>query len=172
MQKLTNPLLIIFISVVLRLLPHPPNFAPITAMALFGGAYLNKRYALVVPLLAMFISDLYLGFHSTIFFVYGSFLFSGAIGLWLRAHKSLANVAATSLTCSVVFFIITNLGVWLTTNLYPHTINGLIKCFVLAIPFFRNTLLGDLFYTTLFFGSFELATKLTDRKKVYGSVNY
>ena len=88
MKNLINPLLIILVAVVLRLLPHPPNFAPIAGLALFGGAYLNKKYALILPLIALFASDLFIGFHSTMPFVYGSFLLSGLIGLGLQSKKS------------------------------------------------------------------------------------
>ncbi|MDE2026737.1 MAG: hypothetical protein KGJ07_09700, partial [Patescibacteria group bacterium] len=84
MKKLINPIVFILIDAVFRLIPHVPNFAPITAMALFGGVYLNKKYALMVPLIAMLISDIFLGFHATMPFVYASFLIIGLIGLWLK----------------------------------------------------------------------------------------
>ncbi|OGH17997.1 MAG: hypothetical protein A3F31_02620 [Candidatus Levybacteria bacterium RIFCSPHIGHO2_12_FULL_38_12] len=155
MKKIITPISIILFAVLLRLLPHPPNFAPIAGMALFGGVYLNKKYALIVPLLAMFVSDLFIGFHSTILFVYGSFLLTGLIGLWIRQHKSIQNVILGTLASSVLFFIITNFGVWLVGSLYPKTLQGLVQCYVYALPFFRNTILGDLFYTGVFFGSYE-----------------
>ena len=159
MKRLINPLLIIFFAVLLRLVPHVPNFAPISAMALFGGAYLNKKYALIVPLTAMFVSDLFLGFHNTILFVYGSFLLIGLIGIWLRKHISLRNIFIAALFSSFLFFMITNFGVWLWGNLYPKNFSGLIQCYFFALPFFRNTILGDLFYTGVFFGSYELILK-------------
>lgn len=163
-KNLLNPFLIIVFAVVLRLVPHEPNFAPITAMALFGGAYFSKKYALIVPLVALFISDAIIGFHSTMPFVYGSFLLSGVIGLWLHNHKNVVNVAAGTFGASVLFFLITNLGVWLAGGLYPHTGSGLVQCFINAIPFFRNTVLGDFFYTGLFFGGYELVLKMVGRK--------
>src|ERR1700733_8993168 len=98
LQKLISVLLIIIFAVVLRLLPHPPNVAPIAAMALFGGAYLNKKYALVVPLIALFISDIFLGFYSGMIFVYGSFFLTGLIGLWLQRHMSFRNIVLASLS--------------------------------------------------------------------------
>lgn len=156
MKKIITPLSIILFAVLLRLIPHPANFAPIAGMALFGSVYLNKKYALIVPLIAMFISDLFIGFHSTILFVYGSFLLSGLIGIWIRQHKTVQNVILGVLTSSVLFFVITNFGVWLVGSLYSKTFLGLVQCYVYAIPFFRNTLMGDLFYTGVFFGSFEL----------------
>src|SRR3989344_6283573 len=91
-SHLISPTIIILIAVFLRLIPHPPNFAPITAMALFGGIYISKRYALFIPLLALFISDIFLGFHDTMIFVYGSFLVSGLIGLLLRNHRKFKTI--------------------------------------------------------------------------------
>ncbi len=165
-QNFINPLIIIGIAVVLRLLPHPPNFAPIGAMALFGGAYLNKKYALIVPLVAMFFSDFFLGFHSTIPFVYGSFLLTGLIGLWLRHHRTIQNIIGASCISSLLFFIITNFGVWLVGNMYPKTISGLLECYIAAIPFFRNTIIGDLFYAGVFFGSYALVLRFFSFEKL------
>lgn len=160
MKKLINPAIVILLAATVRLLPHPPNMAPIAAMALFGGVYLNKKYALIVPVVTLFISDLFLGLHSTMPFVYGSFLLTGLIGLWLKKHKNVAHVFAGTLLSSVLFFLITNFGVWLIGNMYPANFAGLMQSYTLAIPFFRNTLLGDLVYTGLFFGSYEFALRL------------
>lgn len=159
-----TPLLIILFALILRLLPHPPNVAPIAAMALFGGAYLNRRYALLVPLVAMFVSDSLIGFHDTMPFVYGSFLLTGAIGISLAKRRTLINVFAAALTSSVLFYIITNFGVWFVGGLYPKTFSGLVTAYFYAIPFFRNTIAGDLFYTGLFFGSYELLLTLLSQK--------
>ncbi len=159
LREITNPLLIIGIAVVLRLVPHPANIAPIAAMALFGGAYLNKKYALVVPIVTMIFSDLFLGFHSTVIFVYGSFLLTGVIGIWLRDHKDMRYIFLASLVSSILFFLITNFGVWLVGNLYPKTVQGLIECYIAAIPFFRNTILGDLLYSGVLFGGYAVVLK-------------
>jgi hypothetical protein len=142
-----------------RLLPHPANFTPIAAMALAGGVYLNRRIALVVPLVALVVSDLFIGFHNTIFFVYGSFAMVGFIGLWLKSHKKPLPIFGAALLSSILFFIITNFGVWITGGgwVYPKTWEGLIECYTLAIPFFRNTVTGDLVYTGVLFGLFELS---------------
>jgi len=156
LQNIINPSLLILIAVVIRLLPHPANVAPIGALALFGGVYLNKKYALVVPLIAMVISDYFLGFDTTMPFVYGSFFLIGLLGLWLRDHKSPQHVVAGSLLGSVLFFLITNFGVWLVSGMYAKTFSGLLACYVAGLPFFRNTIIGDLFYTGVFFGGFEL----------------
>ena len=157
MKRLINPLIIILFAVALRILPHPPNFAPIAGMALFGGAYLNKRYALIAPLVAMFISDIFLGFHSGMLFVYGSFLIIGLLGVWLRKNKNMKTITLATFFSSFIFFAITNFGVWLAGGLYPRTIEGFVQCYFYAIPFFRNTILGDLFYVGIFFGCYELA---------------
>lgn len=162
-EKLILPVVVIFFGVVLRLIPHPANVAPIAAMALFGGFYLGKKYALIVPLIALFASDILIGFHSTMPFVYASFLLIGLIGLWLQKRKSLNLVLGATLFSSFLFFLITNFGVWSVGDLYPRTLDGLIKCFYLALPFFRNTVVGDLIFVGLFFGSFELALRVSKR---------
>lgn len=163
MNKIINPSLIIFFAVLLRLLPHLPNMAPIGAMALFGGVYLNKKYALIVPLVAMFISDIFLGFHSGMLFVYGSFLIIGLLGIWLRNNKNLKKIILATFSSSFIFFVITNFGVWLASGLYIRTLDGLIRCYLYAIPFFRNTIIGDFFYVGIFFGSYEFAKLLIAR---------
>lgn len=164
MKKLINPFLIILFAVALRLVPHMPNFAPISAMALFGGVYLNKKYALIVPLIAMFLSDIFLGFHDTVIFVYGSFILTGLMGIWLKKHKNLRNITVASLVSSLLFFVITNFGVWFSGSIYSKDLVGLMNSYFFAIPFFRNTILGDLFYVALFFGSYELARHFLTRK--------
>jgi hypothetical protein len=156
LQKIISPVLLIAIAAVLRLIPHPANIAPIAAMALFGGVYLDKKYALFFPLLALFISDLFLGFHASMLMVYCSFFITGLMGLWLRNHKTTSMIAAASLASSLLFFILTNFNYWYATPLYPKTITGLELSYLNALPFFRNTIMGDLLYTGLFFGSFAL----------------
>ncbi|MCL5003933.1 MAG: hypothetical protein M1352_01535 [Patescibacteria group bacterium] len=154
----------ILLGALSRLLPHPPNFAPIAALALFGGAYLRKRDAIIIPLLTMLVSDLILsGYYGpTMFYVYGSFILIGLAGLWLRNHKSPFTILSSALLSSVLFFVVTNFGVW-AQGWYPHNLTGLIACYTAAIPFFRNTVLGDLSYTALFFGGFELAKTLNHK---------
>lgn len=155
LYKLITPILIIAFAVILRILPHPPNVAPITAMALFGGVYINKKYALIVPLIALFLSDLVLGFHDTMIFVYGSFLLTGLIGIWLKKHKSILNIVVGTFFSSLLFYLITNFGVWLVSKMYSPTIHGLLESYALAIPFYRNTLIGDFIYTGIFFIAYE-----------------
>lgn len=154
----------IILGTLSRLVPHPANFAPIAALALFGGANLRRRDAILVPMAALLISDYFIsGFYGpTMFYVYGSFVLIGLIGVWVRSHKNLGTIVSSSLVSSLLFFLITNFGVW-TGNWYPHTLAGLTETYVAAIPFFRNTILGDLFYTGLFFGGYELAKYLHTR---------
>ena len=150
-----------------RLLPHPPNFTPIAAMALFSGSHFaDKRAAFTVPLAAMLVSDVVLtltlyGFaaFSLMPFVYGSFLLIVCLGLGIRNRKTLLTIGGAALTGSVLFFFLTNLGVWLRGHLYPLTMDGLVTCYVAAIPFFRNTLVGDALYTTALFGGYALAQR-------------
>jgi hypothetical protein len=159
MKEKLFPVLVVLVAVMMRFLPHPANIAPIAAMALFGGAYLNKKYATVLPLVAMLISDLFLGFHKTMPFVYGSFLIASVIGMALKDKIKVKTVIGASLLSSIIFYVVTNFGVWLTSGMYEMTFLGLVKCYVLAIPFFRNTLAGDLFYTVMMFGGYEVMLK-------------
>lgn len=163
------PIFFLIFGLFARFLPHPANFAPIAAMALFSARYLPKKYAFILPLGIMFISDLFLGFYGpTMFFVYGSFILAGIIGLISRHKKVSSFIPFASLSSSLIFFLVTNFGVWLTTTMYAKNLFGLQSCFIAAIPFFRNTLLSDLFYTTLFVGGYEIAfilgKKLLSRK--------
>ena len=149
----------VIIAVALRLLPHPPNFAPIAALALFAGVYLSRKTALVIPLAAMLISDLFLGFYEPMvgLAVYGSFLLTVVLGFCVKKQKKWFTILGGSLAGSLVFFLTTNFAVWAFTPWYAKTMNGLSLCFTMALPFFKNTLLGDLFYVGLFFGIYELA---------------
>ena len=148
---------LILIAAIVRLLPHPPNFAPITAIALFGGAYISdKRLAFALPLFALFLGDLILGFHSTMIFVYLSFALIVGLGFLLREKRGVGRIALASLSGSVLFFVITNFGMLATGTLYPMTLGGLGSCYVAAIPFFQNAVAGDLVYTGVIFGYFAL----------------
>jgi hypothetical protein len=141
----------------LRLVPHPPNFTPIAAMALFGGAHLERRWlAFAVPLGAMLLSDLLIGFHSGMAFVYASFASVVLIGWAVRARLTPLRIGGAALASSALFFVVTNFGTWLLSGMYPHTATGLASCYVAAIPFFQNTVAGDLVYSGLLFGGFAL----------------
>lgn len=158
--RLTVAIGMILTAAVSRLLPHPPNLTPIAAMALFGGATLaNKRAAFLAPLVSLFLTDIFLGFSWLTPVVYGSFALIVCLGFWLRARSSVGRIAVAALTGSVVLFILTNLGVWALTSLYPKTLSGLLECYVVALPFFRNTLVGDLLYSGLLFGGLAMAER-------------
>ncbi len=150
--------LVIF-AVIARLIPHVPNVAPISALALFGASYLPKRWALGLPITALLISDAIIGFYGpTMIAVYGSFVLVGLIGLWVRSHRSVATVISASLAGSILFFLITNAAVWLDPVAgYAPGLPGLLASYAAGLSFFRNTLVGDLGYTGLFFGGYELA---------------
>ena len=148
----------IAIAAATRLLPHPANFAPITAIALFGGAtFSDRRIAFALPLLAMLLSDAIIGFHDTMLFVYGSFALIVGIGITVRARQRVLPLAGAALMSSILFFIITNFGSWAMGPLYPKSLAGIAECYVAAIPFFQNTLLGDAVYTAALFGGLALA---------------
>jgi hypothetical protein len=145
----------------LRLVPHPPNFAPIAAMALFSGAQLGRRpLAFVAPLGAMLFSDLVLGFYPEVIFVYLSLAITVMIGLALAMRRTVLDVGIAAVSSSLLFFLVTNFGVWLVMDYYPKTLSGLAACYVAAVPFFQNTLVGDLFYAGLLFGGFALLERL------------
>lgn len=142
----------------LRLLPHPPNFTPIAAMALFGGAFFsNKKMAFIAPFAAMLISDLIIGFHGMMVAVYISFGICVLIGQRLKNKTNPLTIASSALLCSVLFFVFTNFAVWMEGTNYTFDLVGLITCYIAAIPFFHYTLIGDLLFTGILFGGFIYA---------------
>lgn len=150
----------ILIAALSRVVPHPPNVTPIAALALFGGAYYScKRFAFAIPFLAMFLSDCIIGFHRQIGTVYLCFSLTVLMGFFLRSRKNVSYVAIAGLASSALFYLVTNFGVWLWDGLYPATFKGLWACYIAALPFFRNELLGNFFYITALFGSFAWAQK-------------
>ncbi|HWF12710.1 MAG TPA: DUF6580 family putative transport protein [Candidatus Acidoferrales bacterium] len=152
---------IVVAAAVLRIVPHPLNFAPIGALALFSGAYFSsKRAGVAVPLLSLLAGDFFVGFHRLVPYVYASFVLSVVIGFWLRRKKSVSRVGAATLAGAIQFFLVTNFAVWVTsTGSYPKNLGGLITCYIAGVPFFWNTLAGDAFYIALLFGAMALAEK-------------
>jgi hypothetical protein len=168
---------LVVVAAASRLIPHPPNFTPVAAIALFGAAHLPSKWlAFVLPSIAMFLSDLGLeavtrldvaggwmaggsGFYRDMWFVYAAVLLIAALGLLLRSEPTVWSIGAAVLASSVLFFLLTNFGVWLMWDMYPKSWEGLGQCYVAAIPFFHWTLLGDAFYATVLFGSFALARR-------------
>ncbi|HEY4509919.1 MAG TPA: DUF6580 family putative transport protein [Candidatus Paceibacterota bacterium] len=156
------------ISVAARLLPHPANFTPMAALALFAGVYAAKvsKWYLLLPLGAMLVSDLFVGFYEwqTMAVVYASFFAIGLIGLLTRMcetrfHTFYAVILA-AVSGSVLFYLTTNFAVWAFSGMYAPTLDGLMFSYYMGLPFFKFTLLGDLFYVFLFFGIYEFATSL------------
>ena len=150
---------IIVAAALSRLIPHPPNMASVAAVALFGGAYIqDRRLAFLIPLGALFLGDLVLGFYDLpeMVIVYDSFALIVCIGLWLKQRRSVLRIGGAAIASSVLFFMLTNFGAWALTDIYPKTLGGLIACYIAAIPFFQNTLQGDLLYTVVLFGGFAL----------------
>jgi hypothetical protein len=168
-KRISIIIAIVFVAALTRLLPHAPNFTPLAAMALFGGAYISNRYlSVIVPLLAMLLSDALMGFNGWVFTeqviaVYGSFTLIALLGQSMQNNKSAIRVGGTTIAASILFFVITNFAVWMggffhSPALYPMHVSGLIECYVAAIPFFTNSIAGDLFYSTVLFGGFYLGT--------------
>lgn len=151
---------IIFALAIFRLLPHWPNVSPVAAMALFGGAYFSdKRTAFIVPFAALLVSDLFLGLHNSMIFVYAGFALTVAIGFALKDKVSVTNTAFAVVASSVLFFLLTNFGAWMTSGLYIKSAEGLMQAYVAGIPFFQNSLLGNVVFAGVIFGGYSLLVK-------------
>ncbi len=166
-KKIIIVLLLILLGFSARLLPHPANFAPIGAIALFAGMYLPKRLAIILPIVMMFSSDLIIGMYNPkiMIAVYASFILMGLIGLLVRKNKKLSTVLGGTLLGSFLFFLITNFAVWAFGTMYLHNLSGLIQSYTMAIPFFKNSLLGNLFYVGILVGGYELAVHYLKQTK-------
>lgn len=152
--------MMIFTVALSRVVPHLPNFTPLAAIALFGGAVLtDKRFAIGVPLVAMLLSDWIIGFHALAPLIYLSLVAMVFIGTYLTERRRIVPVAVAAFTASVFFFAVSNFGVWTLGMLYPRTLDGLLACYVAALPFFQNTLLGTLFYSGVLFGGLWVVEK-------------
>jgi len=157
---------ILLTAALTRLIPHPPNFTPIAAIALFGGAHLERKlWAFLTPLLIMLISDIGfellsgIGFHRQMPAVYISFAAIVCMGFGLRSRRRISRIAMTTFMASTLFFIVTNFSVWVLDALYPKNLLGLTACYTAALPFFGNQMAGDIFYTALLFGAWALAQR-------------
>jgi len=150
--------LLIVIGFASRFIPHVSQFTAILAVAMLAGMYLKPRFAIITPLVLMVASDFIMGFHDTMFYTWGSMLAISAIGLWLRQRKSLPVVVGGSVLSAVLFFVVTNFGAWLSP-LYPNTWEGLQACYVMAIPFFRSTLVSTVAYSIVLYVAYEWALK-------------
>lgn len=151
---------VIIVGVVSRFLPHLPNFTPIVAIALFSACTIRSlNLSLFTVFASMFLSDLVLGMHSTMPFVYLSFGMIVLVGHWLRSKQKLRPLPLYLVASSFLFFLVTNFGVWLTTPLYPKTGSGLALCYLAALPFLANQIVGDLLFGAVLFGLFALNIK-------------
>jgi hypothetical protein len=173
MQKLNLkfPVLciLLLLAVASRLIPHPANFAPMGAMALFGSAYFNRKYlALLLPIVATWLSDLFINnviyaqyypnftwFYEGFYWQYGTYVLIGLAGLIIFKKVSPKRILTGGLIYTLLFFIITNFGCWIGSTSYPQNFVGLMECYAMGMPFLKGTLLADLFYCGILFGSFE-----------------
>ncbi len=167
-------IVLISIAVLSRTMLHIPNFAAIAAVAVFSGFYFRGTWAYIIPLAAVLISDYIIGFYDlgTMSFVYFAWILPVLIGKWNLKFDGLNNLfnkvfgtATKAILASVSFYVISNFGVWLFAGMYPMTFTGLIECYTLAVPFFRYTILGDLLFSGMLFGSFYLVVYMTADKK-------
>ena len=165
MSKNILAYLLIILAIATRFIPHPANFTAIGAIALFSGLYLNKKQALFLPLIAMFISDIFIGFYSFYIMasVYIGFALVVIIGQQLQNNIKILPIAFGALSGSVLFFLLTNTAVWAFGTMYTHDITGLIASYYSALPFFRNELLGNVFYITTLVGGYEMIKKLSSQ---------
>lgn len=162
LYRLLFALAIIFVAAALRIAPHPWNFTPVGAMALFSGALIrDRRLAFAFPLLALLSGDVFVGFYKpgAMLMVYSSFLVSVLIGRLLQNRRTFLRVAGATLLGSLQFFLVTNFAVWWLLHSYPKTASGLAACYLAGLPLLGNTLAGDAFYVALFFGAFALAER-------------
>ena len=135
-----------------RLIPHPPNFTPLGAMAILAGATIKDlRLGIFIPIAAMLVSDALIGFHSSVFFVYAAVITMVVLSRICLARYTVARLAGTAVAASIVFYVVTNFGAWLSHDMYAHTASGLWQAYVAGIPFFRNTLLSNLLFTAISF---------------------
>ena len=151
------PICLILVLSFSRVIPHPWNFTPILAVGIFSGFYFkNFILSLFIVVFSMFLGDLYLGFHSTMFFTYISLAVAVVIGLFIK-HFRFTEILFSGLVSSVCFFIITNFGAWLTLEMYEKNFAGLLQSYVLALPFFHNTLISTFLYLIVLKLIFDLA---------------
>ena len=150
-------LTLVVVGVVLRVMPHPWNFAPIGAIALFGGARFDRRYfAIGIPLLTMFVGDAFIGFHSLMPVIYATYALIAVIGMFLRDRTTIPAIGGGVLLSSTIFYLTTNFAVWAMGTTYAKSAAGLVACYIAAIPFFGNTLASDAIYAAIFFGTFAV----------------
>ena len=159
-KYLITGIIIILLLALSRLIPHPPNFTPILGMAVFSGAIISKRIiAYLIPLSAMLLSDLYLGFHSSMPIIYFSLAVCVLIGTFIESRVSIINSLLSISLGVLVFFLITNLAVWYGSGMYEHSISGLMTCYFMGLPFVQNTFISSLLYGMGAFFIYDIINK-------------
>ena len=158
-------IILVISGVLLRFAPHAPNFTPVAAIAIFAGAYLKKRHAIIVPLALMMVSDLFLGLHDVVIFTWGGFVIAALLGVWVKKERGFLRITLASLSSSLIFFIISNFGVWLM-GWYPRTLSGLTNCYIMALPFLRNFTLATLLYTAALYAIYEFVARTVKNTKL------
>lgn len=155
------PYFLILLGIAGRFFPHPANATPIAAVAIFSGLYLRQRLGIILPLAAMLLSDAVIGFYNApvMLSVYGSFVLIGLMGLWVRKNKNIFAIGAVTISSSALFFLITNWAVWQFGAMYAHTAAGLMESYAAGLPFWRNMLAGDVVYTAILVGCYELVLR-------------
>ncbi|MFA5030443.1 MAG: DUF6580 family putative transport protein [Patescibacteria group bacterium] len=156
---------LVALGILTRFVPHPANFTAIGAVGIFAGAVMPKKWAIVIPVVAMALSDIFLGFHSLMVFTWGCMMLAAGIGLLIRQSMKPRIILLGSLLASVQFFLITNWAVWMFTPLYSKGLDGLFASYVAGLPFFRNMIAGDLVYTAALFCVYALALVLVQRRQ-------
>ena len=162
MKKNIGLYLLLILGIATRFIPHPGNFTAIGAIALFSGLYLERQQAFWLPIIIMFISDIFIGFYSPYIMasVYIGFAITVLIGQYQKNKIRFGNVALGAIAGSVIFFLLTNTAVWLFGTMYAHNLSGLLESYYLALPFWRNQIIGDLFYSGVLIGGYETIKKM------------
>ena len=161
-KNISIALFIIALLALSRVIPHPPNFTPILGMAVFSGAIINhKLFAYIIPLAAMLLSDLYLGFHASMPIIYFSLAVCVLIGTFIEARVSILNSFLSISLGVLVFFLITNFMVWYGSGMYESSISGLMTCYFMGLPFVQNTFISSLLYGMGAFLIYDIVNKRT-----------
>ena len=150
-------LIVSLIIIAARLIPHAPNFSPLAAVILFSAVYSQDKKYLIMPFIALLVSDFFLGFYhfGIMLSVYGSFALILLLGQWLKKYQTALNTITSALAAGLLFFLITNFTVWYFGNWYTNNLSGLMLSYTMAIPFFKSTILSNLLYTGFLFGLYE-----------------
>ena len=161
------PICLVLVLSFSRTIPHPWNFSPILAAGIFSGFYFRQFIlSSLIVVLSMFIGDLYLGFHDTMIFTYISLIVAVSLGLFIKNLK-FTSILFSGILSSISFYIITNFGAWLTLPMYEKTFSGLVQSYVLAIPFFYNTLISTLLYLLILKLIFDFSIKRISPKTAF-----